>query len=147
MTLSPKQQVRTATTTDQDATLKHSVQVPGAKTGKKLNELLRGGEATLPGSAGNIVIQQVSCDSRKVQKGALFFALHGAKADGNTFIEEAVKRGAAAVASEEPAPQKFSARTAWVQVRDARKALAVTAANFFGHPADALQLVAVTGTN
>ena len=35
----------------------------------------------------------------------------------------------------------------WVQVREARKALAVTAANFFGHPAKVLQLVAVTGTN
>jgi UDP-N-acetylmuramoyl-L-alanyl-D-glutamate--2,6-diaminopimelate ligase len=35
----------------------------------------------------------------------------------------------------------------WVQVREARKALAITAANFFGHPANALQLVAVTGTN
>ena len=147
MTLSPEQKVRTTTTTDQDATLKHSVHVPGAKTGKKLSELLRGTEATLPGSASHVEIQQVSCDSRKVQKGALFFALHGAKADGNTFIEDAVKRGAAAVASEEPAPEKFSARTAWVQVRDARKALAITAANFFEHPANALQLVGVTGTN
>jgi UDP-N-acetylmuramoyl-L-alanyl-D-glutamate--2,6-diaminopimelate ligase len=36
---------------------------------------------------------------------------------------------------------------AWIQVREGRKALAVTAANFFGHPAEALQLVAVTGTN
>jgi UDP-N-acetylmuramoyl-L-alanyl-D-glutamate--2,6-diaminopimelate ligase len=147
MTLSPEQQVKTTTTTDQDAPLKHSVQVAGSKTGKKLSELLRGTEATLPGSADRIEIQQVSCDSRKVRKGALFFALHGAKADGNAFIEDAVKRGATALVSEEPAPEKLSARTAWVQVRDGRKALATTAANFFDHPASALQLVAVTGTN
>ena len=147
MTLSPEQQVRTATTTEQDAPLRHSAQTAGSKTGKKLSELLRGTEATLPGSAGNIEIQQVTCDSRRVQKCALFFALHGAKADGNAFIEDAVKRGAAAVASEEPAPEKFSSRVACVQVRDARKALATTVANFFEHPANALQLVAVTGTN
>lgn len=147
MTLSPEQQVKTTTTTEQDAPLKHSVQAAGSKTGKKLSGLLRGAEATLPGSSGKIEIRQVTCDSRKVQKGALFFALHGAKADGNAFVEDAVKRGAEAIASEEPAPEKFSARVAWVQVRDARKALATTAANFFEHPANALQLVAVTGTN
>src|SRR5690348_10382730 len=147
MSLSPEQQVRTTTTTEQDAPLKHSVQAAGSKTGKKLSELLSGAEATQPGSADRIEIQQVTCDSRKVQKGALFFALHGAKADGNTFIEDALKRGAGAIASEDPAPEKLSARVAWVQVRDARKALATSAANFFEHPANALQLVAVTGTN
>jgi UDP-N-acetylmuramoyl-L-alanyl-D-glutamate--2,6-diaminopimelate ligase len=147
MSLSPEQQVRTTTTTEQDVPLKHSVQAAGSKTAKKLSELFSGAEATLPGSADRIEIQQVTCDSRKVQKGALFFALHGAQADGNTFIEDALKRGAGAIASEDPAPEKLSARVAWVQVRDARKALATTAANFFNHPANALQLVAVTGTN
>src|SRR5438067_7058479 len=147
MSLSPEQQVRTTTTTEQDAPLKHSVHAAGSKTEKRLSELLRGTDATLPCSADHIEIQQVTCDSRKVHKGALFFALHGAKADGNAFIEDAVKRGAAAIASEAPAPEKLSARTAWVNVRDARKALAGTAANFFDHPANALQLVAVTGTN
>ena len=127
--------------------MKHSVQVAGSITGKKLSELLRGAEATLPSAADRIEIQLVTCDSRRVEKGALFFALHGAKADGNTFIEDAVKRGAVAIASEKPAPQKFSRGVAWIQVKDARKALAITSANFFDHPAYALQLVAVTGTN
>ncbi|HKW32292.1 MAG TPA: UDP-N-acetylmuramoyl-L-alanyl-D-glutamate--2,6-diaminopimelate ligase [Candidatus Acidoferrum sp.] len=139
--------MRTATTTDQDAQLKHSVQAAGSKTGKKLSELLRGANATLPSPADHTEIQQLTCDSRKVQKGALFFALHGAKVDGNSFIEDAVRRGAAAIASEEPTPKKFFSRVAWVQVHDARKALATSAANFFEHPASALQLVAVTGTN
>src|SRR5215472_15811240 len=99
MTLSPKRQVRTTTATEQDAPLKHSLQAAGSKTRKKLCELLRGAEAAVPNSADRIEIQQVTCDSRKVQKSALFFALHGAKADGNALIEDAVKRGAAAVAS------------------------------------------------
>jgi UDP-N-acetylmuramoyl-L-alanyl-D-glutamate--2,6-diaminopimelate ligase len=147
MTLSPEQQVRTTTTTEQQAPLKHSVQAAGSKTEKKLSELLRGVEASVPPDAERIEIQQVSCDSRKVEKGALFFALHGAKADGNIYIEDAVKRGAAAVASEEPAPKKLPLGVVWIQVKGARKALAITAANFFEHPANALQLVAVTGTN
>ena len=64
-------------TTEQDAPLKHSVQAAGSKAGKSLSELLRGAEATLPGSADHIEIQQVTCDSRKVHKGALFVALRG----------------------------------------------------------------------
>lgn len=113
----------------------------------KLRDLLQGTEASLPAPAENLEIRHVACDSRKVQPLALFFALHGAKADGNTFIRDAVSRGAAAIVSEEAAPAAIPASVVWVQVREARKALAVTAANFFGHPAKVLQLVAVTGTN
>jgi UDP-N-acetylmuramoyl-L-alanyl-D-glutamate--2,6-diaminopimelate ligase len=113
----------------------------------KLRDLLQGAEASVPASAEELEIRQVACDSRKVQPRALFFALHGAKADGNTFIRDAVSRGAAAIASEEAAPAAIPSSVPWIQVRQARKALAVAAANFFSHPTAALQLVAVTGTN
>src|SRR5256886_206944 len=147
MSLGHEKQVKHTTTTAQDTPLKQSVQVAGSRTGKELSELLRGVETVLPSSRDRLEIQQVSCDSRKVEKGALFFALHGAQADGNAFIQDAVKRGAVAVASEEPAPKEFPRGVVWIQVRETRKALASTAANFFDHPADALQLLAVTGTN
>jgi len=113
----------------------------------RLKDLLQGVEAQLAASAEDLDIRQVACDSRKVKPRALFFALHGAKADGNTFIRDAVSYGAAAIASEEAPPAALPGSVTWIQVREARKALAVTAANFFGHPAKALQLVAVTGTN
>src|SRR5215472_4521906 len=124
-----------------------SVEATGTKIGNKLSELLEGVEAGLPNSAKGIEIRQVTCDSRKVQQGALFFALRGAKENGNAFIADAVKRGAVAIASEEPGASGLPAGVTWIQVPVARKALAITAANFFGHPANALQLVAVTGTN
>ncbi|MGC1483775.1 MAG: UDP-N-acetylmuramoyl-L-alanyl-D-glutamate--2,6-diaminopimelate ligase [Candidatus Acidiferrum sp.] len=113
----------------------------------KLRDLLQGTETGVSPSAEELEIRQVTCDSRKVQPRALFFALHGAKADGNAFIRDAVSRGAAAIVSEDAAPSAIPSSVAWIQVPEARKALAVTAANFFGHPAEALQLVAVTGTN
>jgi UDP-N-acetylmuramoyl-L-alanyl-D-glutamate--2,6-diaminopimelate ligase len=113
----------------------------------KLLDLLHGTEATASSSAQELEIRQVACDSRKVTPRALFFALHGANADGNTFIRDAVSRGAVAIASEEAVPAFIPSTVAWIRVREARKALAVTAANFFAHPAEALQLVAVTGTN
>jgi UDP-N-acetylmuramoyl-L-alanyl-D-glutamate--2,6-diaminopimelate ligase len=125
----------------------HSSPTPVANRIMKLRDLLQGTEASVPPLAGELEIRQVTCDSRKVQPRAVFFALHGAKADGNAFIRDAVGRGAVAIVSEETAPAAIPASVAWIQVREGRKALAVTAANFFGHPAEALQLVAVTGTN
>jgi UDP-N-acetylmuramoyl-L-alanyl-D-glutamate--2,6-diaminopimelate ligase len=115
--------------------------------GVKLRDLLHAVEATIPPAAEDLEIRQVASDSRKVKPRALFFALHGAQSDGNTFVRDAVSRGAAAIASEETVPAFIPSSVAWIRVREARKALAVTAANFFGHPAEALQLVAVTGTN
>ncbi len=145
--LGPEELVQDAATNQADSQREHSSQGNPADYRKKLTEVFQGVEATLPASASGLEIRQVVCDSRKVQPGTLFFALHGAKADGNAFIQDAIKRGVAAIASEEQAPNALPASVVWIRVREARKALAVTAANFFGHPANALQLVAVTGTN
>src|SRR5260370_17440614 len=122
--------------------------MPGRIAGpsSKLSALFAGVEASVPASEGDLDIRQVACDSRKVQPRALFFALHGAKANGNAFIRDAVSRGAVAIASEDAAPATMPSSVAWIRVAHARKALAITAANFFGHPGKALQLVAVTGT-
>jgi UDP-N-acetylmuramoyl-L-alanyl-D-glutamate--2,6-diaminopimelate ligase len=145
--LSQEERVQDAATNRTDSQREHSAHASAVDTGRTLSDVFQGAEAALPAAASGLEIRQVACDSRKVETGALFFALHGAKADGNKFIEDAIKRGAVAIASEEQAPGKVPAGVAWVQVREARKALAIAAANFLGHPANALQLVAVTGTN
>ena len=113
----------------------------------KLSAVLEGVETSVPAAAGDLDIRQVSCDSRKVEPRALFFALHGAKADGNAFIRDAVARGAVAIVSEDASPAALPSSITWIRVREARKALAMAAANFFEHPAKVLRLVAVTGTN
>jgi UDP-N-acetylmuramoyl-L-alanyl-D-glutamate--2,6-diaminopimelate ligase len=92
-------------------------------------------------------ISHVTNDSRKVQPGSLFVAIHGVATDGNLYAKSAAEHGAAAVLSETPAPADWSASTPWIEVKDARKALAIAAANFYGNPATALKLVGVTGTN
>jgi UDP-N-acetylmuramoyl-L-alanyl-D-glutamate--2,6-diaminopimelate ligase len=145
--LSQEEEAQDAATNETERQRKQAAHRESATIGKKLSELFEGLQAKLPAGASGVEIRQVACDSRKVQPGALFFALHGAKADGSAFIQDAVKRGAVAIASTEPATSTLASGIAWIQVQDARKALAITAANFFGHPADALQLVAVTGTN
>ena len=143
---SQDEQVQDAATNQVDRQRKHSAPTSTTDSGRTLSEVFQGVETTLPASANKLIIHKVACDSRKVQPGSLFFALHGAKADGNAFIRDAIKRGAVAIASEDKAPGRITGVT-WIQVREARKALAITAANFLRHPANALQLVGVTGTN
>jgi len=142
-----EQQVQDTATKSLDTQRKLPARSDATAIGRRLSDVFQDVNATLPAAAKSLEIRQVACDSRKVQPGALFFALHGAKADGNKFIQDAIKRGAVAIASEDQAPSKTPSGVAWIRVPEARKALAITAANFLGHPANALQLVAVTGTN
>lgn len=114
---------------------------------KSLRAVLQDVPASVSTSAGEFRIRQVACDSRKVQPAALFFALSGAKRDGNAFLRDALAHGAIAIASEEAAPDWLPVDVAWVRAREPRRALAIAAANFYDHPANALRLTAVTGTN
>ncbi len=98
--------------------------------------------AVLTGDPG-LRVSEVTHDSRRSGPGALFVAIHGFATDGNSFVGAARKKGAVAVCSEQPpAPD-----TPWVQVADAREALAVFSAAVLGNPALSLDLVGVTGTN
>ena len=148
MGLTPtKEQGRNSATNLSDDQRGDSRPESAAHRSVKLSELLDGVETSVSAAVGGLDIRQVVCDSRKVQSGALFFALHGAQADGNAFIRDALARGAVAIASEQTPAETGPSSAAWIRVPDARKALAVAGTNFFGHPGKALQLVAVTGTN
>jgi UDP-N-acetylmuramoyl-L-alanyl-D-glutamate--2,6-diaminopimelate ligase len=95
-------------------------------------------------SGGDADILGLAYSSRQVEPGFLFAALRGKKTDGIRFVGEALQRGAAAVLAEGPRPQGWSA--AWVRAQDVREALALAAANFYGHPSMKLKVVGVTGT-
>ena len=90
-------------------------------------------------------ITGLAYDSRRVLPGTLFFALRGVAADGHRFIGQAVAAGAAAVVLEEPACAP--AGLPWLQVTDARLALALAAAAFYGNPTSRIPTVGITGTN
>ncbi len=90
-------------------------------------------------------VTSVAYDSRAVQTGAVFVALRGLQADGARYARDAISRGAIAVVSQAPAPAALAAP--WLQVVDARLALAALAAEFHGRPSEQLTLVGITGTN
>jgi UDP-N-acetylmuramoyl-L-alanyl-D-glutamate--2,6-diaminopimelate ligase len=129
-----------------------SVKEPGERTGTasgalRLAKLLRGIDIKVAVAHGDQEIQEIAYDSRKARPGTLFVAIRGEKTDGNNFISDAVSRGAVAIASEQASPPSVPAEFPWIQVPDARKALAVIAANYYGRPAEVLKLIGVTGTN
>lgn len=115
----------------------------------KLEQVLAGLDIAAVNGPSAIEIASIECDSRKVTRGAIFFALRGAKLEGAQFVEDALRRGAMAVASGAERPADFPAEAAWIQLSSGteRRGLARAAANFYAHPADALKLVGVTGTN
>ena len=108
----------------------------------KLQELLKGVAVKSSTAAEDMEIKEVRYDSRAVQPGDLFVAIRGYATDGHQYIGKALEQGAAAIVCEE-APAGAPA----VVVENARRALAEIAANRFGHPADSMVMLGVTGTN
>ena len=101
-------------------------------------------------SGANPQITDIVVDSRQVTPGCLFAAMPGARVHGGTFIQYALRMGAAAVltdaAGAKIAAQELAASDAALVVSEApREALARTAAIWFG--AQPATMVAVTGTN
>src|SRR5262245_25165123 len=88
-------------------------------------------------------ITGLTADARRLQRGMLFCAVHGAVLDGHKFVADAAARGAAAALVEARQPVSIPQ----VLVRNGRRAAAVAAEAWYGRPAARLQLIGVTGTN
>jgi UDP-N-acetylmuramoyl-L-alanyl-D-glutamate--2,6-diaminopimelate ligase len=95
--------------------------------------------------ASELAVSGITYDSRRAKAGSVFVALKGLQADGAGFVRDAIARGAIATVAETSAPP--GARVVWVEVPDARLALAALAAAFYGDPSERLILVGITGTN
>lgn len=89
-------------------------------------------------------VESLSCDSRKVTPGTLFFALPGEKANGTQFVAQATEKGAVAIVSQAALE---ACALPIITVPNARMAMADMAAAFYGRPAEALKVMGVTGTN
>ena len=87
----------------------------------------------------------VTHDSRQAGSGSLFAAIQGLTLDGHRFIDDVIRRGAVGIISETDPPENF--KGAWLKVKNAREALARTAAVINGNPSHDLKLVGITGTN
>ena len=110
----------------------------------RLSNLTRG--YPVRGGSGDPEITLVTEDSRRVRPGALFVAIPGTAQDGHDYIRHALDRGAAAIVLERPDALPGSSPVAYARVPNAREALAVLAARFYGSPAEHLPIIGFTGT-
>ena len=90
----------------------------------------------------DVDITDLVYDSRKVVPGCAFVCLRGANADGHKYAKMAAEKGAAVIIAEEiveaPVPVILTENT--------RLALAYLSAEFFGHPAEQMHVIGITGT-
>jgi len=87
-------------------------------------------------------------DSRLVQPGDGFIAWPGAATDGRTHVRDALVRGAAACLVEHEGVEPFGfAGEEIAALPRLKAATGLMAAQWFGAPTDALDVLAVTGTN
>ena len=109
-----------------------------------LGEVAQVVNGKLTGDA-SLEVLDVTHDSRQAREGSLFVAVRGAEVDAHRFIEQVMNQGAVGVVSELEAPAGFGG--AWLEVGEARRAMALAAASVHDHPSRELQLVGITGTN
>ncbi len=89
-------------------------------------------------------ITDIVYDSRQAKPGCLFVCIKGAALDGHRFAAQAAAAGAVAIVAQEPV-EAPGAQV--VLVPDAKKALSLLSAAFFGHPArHGLKVIGITGT-
>lgn len=112
-----------------------------------LKELISELDYTLYNGDENVEITELVCDSRKIVKGCIFVCIKGTVFDGHTFIDEAIKQGAAAIITEDEVEITQNRKnTTFIAAADCRNTLALVSAAYFGHPSKRLFTIGITGT-
>ena len=94
------------------------------------------------------VAGDLHCDSRKIEKGDGFIAWPGAATDGRRHVPAAIAQGAAACLVESEGVEVFAFDSdAIATYARLKRATGPIAAEYYGHPTDRLDVLAVTGTN
>lgn len=116
----------------------------------KLRDLLEGLDYRCVQGDVDGEISSVVYDSRKLLPGCLFICIKGAKFDGHDFAAHAVKQKAAALVVSGPVEirgeEGIGNGVTVIKVEDTRYAMAFISAAWFGHPAEKLKVIGITGT-
>jgi UDP-N-acetylmuramoyl-L-alanyl-D-glutamate--2,6-diaminopimelate ligase len=115
----------------------------------RLSYLMESLPAVLGQVGGDVEVQGITADSRRVRPGDLFVAIPGGSVDGHRFIAEAVNAGAGAVVGERR-PENLSlpwGTFTYVRVPDARESWGWLCTAWHDFPSRKMTLVGVTGTD
>ncbi|WP_276948935.1 UDP-N-acetylmuramoyl-L-alanyl-D-glutamate--2,6-diaminopimelate ligase [Acetatifactor muris] len=91
-------------------------------------------------------VTAVVYDSRKVMEGSLFICIEGANFDGHCFAAEVVEKGAKVLVVSKAVENLSAQDITVIKVADTRYAMAFISAAWFGHPAEKLKVIGITGT-
>ncbi|WP_291635926.1 UDP-N-acetylmuramoyl-L-alanyl-D-glutamate--2,6-diaminopimelate ligase [Clostridium sp.] len=93
----------------------------------------------------DIDIKEIQYDSRKVKDGDVFYCIEGYNLDGHEYIQNAIDNGAVAVVCQKNIEDNLNVTV--LRVEDSRKALAISAANYYENPSSKMKMIGITGTN
>ncbi len=104
---------------------------------KKLNELY-------PNVDTDILIKNISINSKEVEEGSLFVCTMGVTADRHDFIDDAIKNGASAIIVSKDVGKKS---IPIIKVPDTNRELPYLCQKFYDYPDKKLKMIGVTGTD
>jgi UDP-N-acetylmuramoyl-L-alanyl-D-glutamate--2,6-diaminopimelate ligase len=113
---------------------------------KTLRDILNTITATQMHGDMSAGVESICIDSRAVQRGSVFVAVHGTLSDGHAYIDKAIGQGAVAVVCEEW-PIALKEGITYVQVKDSASAAGLMADAFYDYPSEEIKVVGITGTN
>lgn len=95
----------------------------------------------------DVEVCAVENDSRRVTPGSLFICIEGANFDGHQYAADVVGRGARVlVVSKDVDGASLGEDVTVIRVENTRYAMAFISAAWFGHPAEKLKVIGITGT-
>ncbi len=113
----------------------------------KLETLLEGLEYTIVQGDPDTEVADVEYDSRKVTPGCLFICIKGMNYDSHDHADEIAGAGAGVLITEREVALSGNGKApVVVRVENTRYAMAFIAAAWFGHPAEKLTVIGITGT-
>lgn len=117
----------------------------GRMTGVALSRLCESLDLISVKGSLDLWIDELALDSRRAARGSLFFALPGTMTDGSYYVEDAIDRGAVAIVTEKA--RQHHPRATFIQVADARAAMAEICRRFYHFEEDTPDLIGITGSH
>lgn len=115
---------------------------------RSVNDLLRdvdSSSAVLVAGSGDAIVNAITHDSRRVERGSMFCCVRGVQRDGHDFASAAIERGASALLVDHRLDGV--GEVAQIVVGNVRSEIGPLASALFGHPSRKLSVVGITGTN
>ena len=127
--------------------------IEGLSSAHSADKLHNSSSTQVVADRGSEAVGPLRLDSRKIESGDTFIAVLGFQTDGRVYIPMAIEQGAKLIFAEANRSDEFKqmysdiAANKIIWIINLRDQLSAIAANYFGHPADELRNIAITGTN